>query len=57
MNAGALLSLISDLYTQLTAAQDRVAGLEEELARLRASDQRDGDRAKSDVHEPSPRSS
>lgn len=37
MNPRAILSLLSDLYSQLTAAQDRVTALEEELARLKAT--------------------
>jgi hypothetical protein len=32
MNPAAILALISDLYAQLTAAQERVSALEAELA-------------------------
>ncbi len=32
MNPTAILALISDLYAQLTAAQERITALEEELA-------------------------
>ena len=32
MNPSAILALISDLYTQLTAAEERIAELESQLA-------------------------
>jgi predicted nucleic acid-binding Zn-ribbon protein len=36
MRANAILGLLSDLYSELTAAQDRIAELEQEVSELRA---------------------
>jgi hypothetical protein len=35
MNPNAILALISDLYTQVTVAQERIAALEQELRDLK----------------------
>jgi hypothetical protein len=43
MNPTAILGLISDLYSQLTAAQDRISVLEDELANARATSDGDGE--------------